>query len=102
LGPLAAGLIQAAISRSREFNADTEGAAICGDPMYLASALEKIHAYAQRIPMHVNPAFNAMMIAEPLNVMGRVAKLFSTHPPLEQRLQNLIGRETTGMYRYAA
>ena len=102
LGPLAAGLIQAAISRSREFNADTDGAEICGDPMYLATALEKIHAYAHRIPMNVNPAFNSMFIAEPLNVMGRVANLFSTHPPLEQRLQNLIGRETTGMYRYAA
>jgi heat shock protein HtpX len=102
LGPLAAGLIQAAISRSREFNADTEGAAICGDPMYLAGALEKIHAYANRIPMDVNPAFNALMIAEPLNVMGKVAQLFSTHPPLEQRLHNLIGRETTRMYRHAA
>jgi heat shock protein HtpX len=102
LGPLAAGLIQAAISRSREFNADTAGAQIAGDPMYLASALEKIHAYARQIPMEVNPAFNSMFIAEPLNVFGSVAKLFSTHPPLEQRLQNLIGRETTGMYRYAA
>lgn len=102
LGPLAAGLIQAAISRSREFNADTEGAAICGDPMYLASALEKIHAYAHQIPMQVNPAFNSMFIAEPRNFFGSVARMFQTHPPLEQRLQNLIGRETTGMYRYAA
>jgi heat shock protein HtpX len=101
-GPLAAGLIQAAIRRSREFNADTAGAEIAGDPMYLASALEKIHAYAHRIPMEVNPAFNSMFIAEPLNVFGSVAKMFSTHPPLEARLQNLIGRETTGMYRYAA
>jgi heat shock protein HtpX len=102
LGPIAAGLIQAAISRSREFNADTEGAAICGDPMYLASALEKIHAYAHQIPMDVNPAYNSMFIAEPRNFFGSVAKMFSTHPPLEQRLMNLIGRETTGMYRYAA
>ena len=102
LGPLAATLIQMAISRSREYNADTVGAEICGDPMYLASALEKIHAYAHQIPMNVNPAFNSMMIAEPRNVMGSVAGLFQTHPPLEKRLVNLIGRETTGMYRYAA
>jgi heat shock protein HtpX len=65
LGPARAGLIQAAISRSREFNADKEGAEICGNPMYLASALEKIHAYAHQIPMNVNPAFNSMFIAEP-------------------------------------
>ena len=102
LGPLAAGVIQMAISRSREYNADTAGAEICGNPMYLASALEKIHAYAHQIPMNVNPAFNSLMIAEPRNVMGTVAGLFQTHPPLEKRLMNLIGRETTGMYRYAA
>ncbi|CAA9436029.1 MAG: Peptidase M48, Ste24p precursor, partial [uncultured Phycisphaerae bacterium] len=65
LGPIAASLIQMAISRSREYNADTAGAEICGDPMYLASALEKIHAYGRQIPMNVNPAFNSMMIAEP-------------------------------------
>jgi heat shock protein HtpX len=101
LGPLAAGLIQAAISRSREFNADTEGAAIAGDPMALATALEKIHAAAHQIPMEVNPAFNSMFIAEPLNAMGKtIGNLFATHPPLEARLQNLIGRESTGMFRF--
>jgi heat shock protein HtpX len=102
LGPLAAGLIQAAISRSREFNADTAGAEICGDPAALASALEKIHAYAHRIPMDVNPAFNSMFIAEPRNLMRTIGNLFQTHPPLEQRLMNLIGRESMGTYRYAA
>jgi heat shock protein HtpX len=102
LGPIAAGLIQAAISRSREFNADTVGGEIAGNPMALASALEKIHLYANRVPMNVNPAFNSLFIAEPRNLMGKVANLFATHPPLEQRLQNLIGRETTGMYRHAA
>jgi len=101
LGPLAAGLIQAAISRSREFNADKAGAEICGNPMYLATALEKIHMAANRIPMDVNPAFNAMMIAEPKNVIQNMAKLFATHPPLEQRMMNLIGRESTGQVRYA-
>lgn len=102
LGPLAASLIQMAISRSREYNADTAGAEICGDPMYLAAALEKIHGYAHQIPMNVNPAFNSMMIAEPRNIMGSVAGLFQTHPPLEKRMMNLIGRETTGMFRRSA
>lgn len=96
LGPLAAGLIQAAISRSREYNADTEGGVICGDPMYLATALEKIHMAARRIPMDVNPAFNSLFIAEPLNAMESVANLFATHPPLEKRLENLIGQTSTG------
>ena len=108
LGPIAAGLIQAAISRSREFNADKEGAELSGSPMYLATALEKIHAGSRAIPMDVNPAFNSLFIAEPRNFMGRVANLFATHPPLEKRLMNLIGRESTGMtgwrggYGYAA
>lgn len=101
LGPLAASLIQAAISRSREFNADTEGARIAGNPMYLATALEKIHAAAHRIPMDVNPAFNSMFIAEPRNLMQSIGNMFQTHPPLEKRLQNLIGRETTGRFAYA-
>ena len=96
LGPLAAGLIQAAISRSREFNADTVGAEIAGDPMSLATALEKIHAGAGRIPLDVNPSMNGMFIAEPLNPMRSIANLFQTHPPLEQRLENLIGQPSTG------
>jgi len=96
LGPLAAGLIQAAISRSREFNADQGGAEICGNPMHLATALEKIHLAAHRIPMNVNPAFNSLFIAEPFSPKKSLAKLFSTHPPLEERLLNLIGRESTG------
>ena len=101
LGPVAAGLIQAAISRSREFNADKVGAELCGNPMYLATALEKIHAGASQVPMDVNPAFNSLFIAEPLSAMGRgIANLFSTHPPLEKRLVNLIGRESTGMLRH--
>ncbi|HEV7297808.1 MAG TPA: M48 family metalloprotease [Tepidisphaeraceae bacterium] len=99
VGPLAAGLIQAAISRSREFNADKEGGELCGSPLYLATALEKIHFGAQRVPMDVNPSFNSMFIAEPRNMMQSMASLFATHPPLEQRLMNLIGRESTGMFR---
>jgi heat shock protein HtpX len=102
LGPLAAGLIQAAISRSREFNADKEGAEILGNPMPLATALEKIHIGAERIPLDVSPAFNSLFIAEPRSVFRSMANLFQTHPPLEQRLQNLIGRESTGAFRHAA
>lgn len=98
VGPLAAGLIQAAISRSREFNADKEGGAMCGDPMYLATALEKIHYGARQIPLNVNPAFNTLFIAEPRSMMQSVANLFSTHPRLEQRLINLIGRPSTGRF----
>lgn len=102
LGPLAAGLIQAAISRSREFNADKAGAELCGNPMYLATALEKIDAAARQIPLNVSPAFNSMFIAEPRNVLKSIAGLFATHPPLDQRLMNLIGRPSTGIGRYAA
>ena len=100
LAPLAAGLIQAAISRSREFNADKGGAELTGNPMDLATALEKIHLQSRRIPMDVNPAFNSMFIAEPLSPMQSIGNLFQTHPPLEQRLMNLIGQPTTGI-RYA-
>lgn len=98
LGPLAAGLIQMAISRSREYAADTEGAAICGDPMHLATALEKIHLAASRVPMQVNPAFNSMFIAEPRSLVRSIGNLFATHPPLEKRLLNLIGQESTGLF----
>jgi len=103
LGPLAALLIQAGISRSREFNADSGGAAICGNPMWLATALEKIHYANARIPMDTNPAFNATYIAEPRNAIGaNIASLFQTHPPLDARLVNLIGQPSTGQFRNAA
>jgi heat shock protein HtpX len=92
-GPIAAFLIQAAISRSREFNADSGGAEICGHPEWLASALQTLETANQRIPTNVNPAFNAMFISEPRNVMSSLAGLFRTHPPLEARLRNLIGRD---------
>lgn len=100
LGPIAAALIQAAISRSREFNADTVGGEICGDPMSLAVALEKLHAYARQVPLPINPAYNAMFIAEPLNPLQTAARLFQTHPPLEARLRNLIGQDSTGRTRF--
>jgi len=99
LGPLAAGLIQAAISRQREFAADTAGAEIVGDPMPLARALEKLHRQSQEIPLPVNPSFNSLFIVEPLNAVEAVGNLFATHPPIEARLQNLIGRTSTGLFR---
>ena len=101
VAPLAAGLIQAAISRSREFNADKEGAEIAGDPMPLATALEKIHAMAHQVPLPVSPSMNGLFIAEPFNGLRNALNLFQTHPPLEQRLKNLIGRESTGRIGYA-
>jgi heat shock protein HtpX len=100
LGPIAAAVIQMAISRQREYAADTEGGRLAGDPMYLATALEKIHIGAARVPMQVNPAMNAMMIAEPMSIGSRMANLFATHPRLEDRLVNLIGRESTGRRYY--
>ncbi len=70
--------------------------------MNLATALEKLHIAAERIPMDVNPAMNSMFITEPRNLVRSIGNMFQTHPPLEARLRNLIGRETTGQFRYAA
>ena len=92
LAPLAASLIQMAISRAREFEADRGGAEISGDPRALASALEKIHAYAQRIPMAAterHPETAQMMIMNPLSG-GGLRGLFSTHPATEERVQRLL------------
>jgi heat shock protein HtpX len=91
LAPLAASLIQMAISRSREFEADRGGAEISGDPGALASALEKIHAYARGIPMAAaerHPETAQMMIMNPL-AGGGLRGLFSTHPSTEERVQRL-------------
>ncbi|MGD9832232.1 MAG: zinc metalloprotease HtpX [Piscinibacter sp.] len=92
LAPLAASLIQMAISRSREFEADRGGAEISGDPRALASALEKIHAYARGIPMAAaerHPETAQMMIMNPL-AGGGLRGLFSTHPATEERVQRLL------------
>ncbi len=91
LAPMAAMLIQFAISRAREFEADRGGAEISGDPQALASALEKIHRYAQGIPMataEANPATAQMMIMNPLSG-GAIAGLFSTHPDTGERIARL-------------
>ena len=89
LAPVAAMLIQAAISRSREFAADAGGAAIAGTPYGLADALRKIDAVAKRVPLDANPATAHMFIVKPFSGAG-LAKLFSTHPPTEARIRALL------------
>ena len=92
LAPLAASLIQMAISRAREFEADRGGAEISGDPQALASALEKIHRYARGIPMEAaerHPETAQMMIMNPLSG-GGLRGLFSTHPSTEERVARLM------------
>lgn len=91
VAPVAAMLIQFAISRTREFQADRSGAEITGQPLQLASALAKISAGTSRIPMRVNPATSQLFIDNPLRAVrgGGVARLFSTHPPVEERIQRL-------------
>lgn len=96
LAPMAAGIIQMAISRSREYFADDTGAALCGKPLALAGALAKLGAASGRIPMRSGNASTAeMFIVAPL-FGGGMANLFSTHPPLEERiarLQNMAARQ---------
>lgn len=88
VAPLAAMMIQMAISRSREYLADEGGAKMAGDPLGLANALRKLHARVQRVPMNANPATAHMFIVNPLSG-GGFTKLFSTHPPMEERVARL-------------
>ena len=88
VGPIAAMIIQMAISRSREYSADAGGARIVGNPRYLSNALRKLQQAAQKIPMDANPSTAHMFIVNPLSGRG-VLKLFSTHPPLEERISRL-------------
>ena len=88
LAPIAAALIQMAISRSREYEADATGARICGNPLWLASALRKLHASSQRMTLDANPATAHMFIVNPLRG-GGLMNLFSTHPPMEERIARL-------------
>ena len=86
---MAAALIQAAISRSREFDADAGGADIVGTPNGLVSALRKIEAASRQVPLDANPATAHMFIVKPFSAQGLMG-LFSTHPPTEQRIQALL------------
>lgn len=98
LAPLAASLVQMAISRSREYEADREGAAICGQPLWLASALEKLEHGAAQIPNELaerNPATAHLFIVNPLHG-GSMDNLFSTHPSMENRIRAL--REMAGQF----
>jgi heat shock protein HtpX len=89
LGPIAATLIQLAVSRSREFEADHTGAQVSGDPMALASALRKLESYSGRVPSPTaQPAFAHLYIVNPLSRSG-LQNLFSTHPPLDERIRRL-------------
>jgi heat shock protein HtpX len=88
VGPIAAMLVQMAISRSREYGADAGGAEISGNPMYLANALKKLDTASHSIRMDANPATSHMFIVNPLTG-GGIIKLFSTHPPMEERIARL-------------
>jgi len=92
LAPIAATLIQLAISRGREYFADRTGAAISGTPTGLARALEKLHYASQRLPLETNPATAHLFIVNPLTG-GSFMNLFSTHPPIEERIRRLRSLE---------
>jgi heat shock protein HtpX len=91
LAPVAAALIQMAISRSREYLADDTGAHLCGRPQDLAAALQSLGMYSGRIPLqHGNPSTGQMFIVRPAFSVGSgVSNLFSTHPPIEERISRL-------------
>jgi len=89
LAPVAALLIQLAISRQREYAADALGGELCGDPRKLAHALQRLSTANQRVPTDVNPAFNSLFIVQPLSARG-MASLFSTHPAPEKRIAALL------------
>jgi heat shock protein HtpX len=88
LASVAAMVVQMAISRSREYLADREGAFLCRDPLYLANALRKLDAGAKRIPLEANPSTAHLFIVNPLRGRG-IMTLFSTHPPIQERIRRL-------------
>jgi len=92
LAPIAATLIQLAVSRSREYEADATGAHMTGNPYALASALQKLDAYSKRVPMEATASTAHLFIVAPL-IGGGFGSLFSTHPPIPKRIERLIGRE---------
>ena len=94
LAPIAAMLIQLAVSRSREYAADDTGAHLTGNPYALASALRKLDEYSRRVPLQASPSTAHLFIVAPfLGVSGlNLANLFSTHPPIAKRIERLTGR----------
>jgi heat shock protein HtpX len=92
LAPIAATLIQLAVSRSREYQADATGAQLTGNPYALASALKKLDAYSKQIPMRASPSNAHLFIVAPLLSGVSFANLFSTHPPIAKRIERLTGR----------
>lgn len=93
LAPIAATLIQLAISRSREYEADATGAQLTGNPYALARALQKLDDYSRKIPMQASPSTAHLFIVAPLLGGGGFGQLFSTHPPISDRIRRLIGRD---------
>jgi len=91
LAPIAATLIQLWISRTREYEADHTGAELVGDPRGLASALQKLEGYSKRLPMEASPSTAHMFIVHPFSG-GGLMSLFSTHPPIQKRIDRLLGR----------
>jgi len=91
VAPIAATLIQLAVSRSREYQADATGAHFTGNPYALASALQKLDAYSRRLPMQASPSTAHLFIIQPLLGMN-FGSLFSTHPPIAKRIERLTGR----------
>lgn len=100
LAPIAASLIQMAISRSREYLADETGASLCGQPLALAGALHKLSGAAGALPLHSgNACTEQMFIVKPVfGFGGSMNNLFSTHPPIEERIQRLVDMNRTGQY----
>ena len=99
VAPLAAVILRTAISRAREFQADASGASLSGEPLALASALAKIGQATRQIPMKVNPAVSQLFIADPLNalnVRNSLGRMFSTHPPVEERIARLEAMAAAG------
>jgi heat shock protein HtpX len=92
LAPIAATLIQLAVSRSREYEADATGAHVTGNPYALASALQKLDAYSKQLPMQASPSTAHLFIVAPFISGASFANLFSTHPPMARRIERLTGR----------
>jgi heat shock protein HtpX len=98
LAPFAAMLIQLWVSRTREYEADASGAHLTGNPYALASALEKISAASRRVPLLASPSSAHLFIVAPLLSGATFASLFSTHPPIQKRIERLIGRPSVAGY----